>query len=94
MSSLAVSLCHPIILLFCIFILSREQKYKHNAVLSSSPNQLTACFLFACRVIPSDPAQVAEEVGFGGCRASGQWAEGGVWDDGGSGQTGRQHGSP
>ena len=59
--------------------------------LLSSSNQLTACLLFACRVIPSDPAQVVEEAGFGEGRASWQWAEGGGWDDGGSGQTGRHH---
>ena len=82
-------------LLFCIFILSREQRYGHDAVLSWSSNQLTAYLLFACRVIPSDPAQVAEEAGFGGWWASGQWAEGGGWDDGGSSrQTGVQHGLP
>ena len=79
-------------LLFCIFILSREQRYEYDDVLSASSNQLTACLLFVCRVIPSDPTQVAEEAGFGGLRASEQWAEDSGWDDGGSRQTGGQHG--
>ena len=42
----------------------------------------------ACRVIPSDPAQAAQEVAFVGRRTSGRQAEGGGRDGGGSGQAG------
>ena len=38
----------------------------------------------ACRVIPSDPAQAAQEVAFVGRRTSGRQAEGGGRDGGGS----------
>ena len=68
--------------------------HEHDDVLSLSSNQVTTCLLFSCHAIPPDPAQVAEEAGFKGWRASGQWAKGGGWNDGGSGQTGGQHGSP
>ena len=80
----------PTALLFrIILILSREKKVRHEYDVFSSSSSTNNMSLFsACRIIPSDPAQAAQEVAFVGRRTSGQQAEGGGRDGGGSGQSG------